>query len=167
MKYTDEKEKICIYCSTFLRPFKLKMGVQYSVGASWCFLQCCPKGQIKPKADWRAVNLFCLLFCFLRQTKQIHSFVFLGESTASPTCFWFYLTFNSPFSPIPMVPSKYWLHSVSVYKKQSTLVSLISIQQGKKVQKYINIQEHFSNKQMSQIRHTSWKKDLKEEINEE
>jgi hypothetical protein len=39
------------------------------------------KGQIKPKADWRAVdshknqrtNLFCWLFCFSQQTKQIRS----------------------------------------------------------------------------------------------
>ena len=43
-----------------------------------------PKDQIKPKADWHAIdspknvqiNLFCLLFCFSQQTKQIHSFVF-------------------------------------------------------------------------------------------
>ena len=37
---------------------------------------------------------FCLLFCFLRQTKEICLFVFLGESTARQNCFWFYLTFT-------------------------------------------------------------------------
>ena len=59
------------------------------------------KGQVKPKADWRAVdshkkqtNLFCLLFCFSQKTKQIHSFIFWGDSVARQSCFRFYLTFN-------------------------------------------------------------------------
>ena len=47
------------------------------------------KGQIKPKAVWarrrisqktnEQTNLFCLLFCFSRQTKQNKSFHFFGR----------------------------------------------------------------------------------------
>ena len=46
------------------------------------------KGQIKPKADWRAIgspkngwkNLFCLHFCFSQQTnKNIRSFLGIGR----------------------------------------------------------------------------------------
>ena len=54
------------------------------------------KGQIKPKADWCAVdspktgmNLFCLLFCFPRQTKQIHLFVFWENLWGVETAFGF------------------------------------------------------------------------------
>ena len=60
------------------------------------------KGQIKPKADWHAVdspkklmNEF-VLFAFWQFTaNKTNSFVcFLGESMAHPNCFWFYLTFK-------------------------------------------------------------------------
>ena len=55
------------------------------------------KGQIKPKADWRAVdspkkrtNEF-VLFAFLLFTanKSISSVHFLGESTVRQAAFWF------------------------------------------------------------------------------
>ena len=53
------------------------------------------KGRIKPKVDWRAVdspkkranNLFCLLFCFSRQRKQM--FVFWENLWRAQTAFGF------------------------------------------------------------------------------
>ena len=56
------------------------------------------KGQIKPKADWRAVdspNEF-VLFAFLLFTanKTNSFFCFLGESMVRQSCFRFYLTFS-------------------------------------------------------------------------
>ena len=59
-----------------------------------------PKGQLISKADWRAIDspkkrdFFFFLFYYLRQTNQIRPFVFLGESTAPQSAFWFYLTFS-------------------------------------------------------------------------
>ena len=60
------------------------------------------KGQIKPKADLRAVdspkkrtNKFVLFAFLLFMAKNPNSFVcFFGESMARPNCFWFYLTFT-------------------------------------------------------------------------
>ena len=61
------------------------------------------KGQIKPKADWRAVdspkkgvNEFILFAFLLFTTNKSNLFVrsFLGESMARQSCFWFYLTFS-------------------------------------------------------------------------
>ena len=60
------------------------------------------KGQIKPKADWRAVdspkkrtNEFVLFAFLLFTANKTNLFVrFLGESTARQSCFWFYLTFS-------------------------------------------------------------------------
>ena len=54
------------------------------------------KGQIKPKADspkkW--MNQFVLFAFLLFTANKTNSFVlFLGEYTAHPNCFWFYLTF--------------------------------------------------------------------------
>ena len=59
------------------------------------------KGQIKRKADCRAIDSpkkqtidFFLFFFAIhgKQNKFVHSF--LGESTARPNCFLFYLTFS-------------------------------------------------------------------------
>ena len=60
------------------------------------------KGQIKPKADLRAVdspkkrtNKFVLFAFLLFTANKTNSFVrFLGESTARQFCFRFYLTFT-------------------------------------------------------------------------
>ena len=60
------------------------------------------KGQIKPKADWCAIdspkkrkNEFGLLASLLFTANKTNSFLhFLGESTARPNCTWFYLNFN-------------------------------------------------------------------------
>ena len=60
------------------------------------------KGQIQPKADWRAIdsskkqtNGFVLFAFLLFMASKTNSLVhFLGESTARPNCFWFYLTFK-------------------------------------------------------------------------
>ena len=60
------------------------------------------KGQIKPKADWRAVdspkkqtNEFVLFAFLLFTANKTNSFVcFLGETTSRPNRFWLYLTFN-------------------------------------------------------------------------
>ena len=60
------------------------------------------KGQIKQKADWRALDsskkqtnefdLFAfLLFTANKTNSSVH---FMGESTARPNCFRFYLTFS-------------------------------------------------------------------------
>ena len=62
---------------------------KWSLSQSWLlhlWLWHCTKGEIKPKADWRAVDfskkrtnnfvLFALLFGFSQQTKQIRLFVF-------------------------------------------------------------------------------------------
>ena len=62
----------------------------------------CTKGQIKPKADWRAVdspikkqmNLFCLLFSLFTANKPNSFICFLGECKLRPICFRFYLTFR-------------------------------------------------------------------------
>jgi hypothetical protein len=61
------------------------------------------KGQIKPKADWPAIdspkqqmNEFVLFDFLLFMANKTNSFVlFLGESTARQNCFRFYLTFIS------------------------------------------------------------------------
>ena len=61
------------------------------------------KGQIKPKADWHAVdspkkraNEFVLFAFLLFTANKTNPFVrFLGESTLRQSCFWFYLTFIS------------------------------------------------------------------------
>ena len=59
------------------------------------------KDQIKPQADWRAVDSpkqICFVCFFAFHGKENKSFVrFLGESTARPDCFWFYQTFSSFF----------------------------------------------------------------------
>ena len=60
------------------------------------------KGQIKSKADWRAVdfpekwrNKFVLFAFLLFTANKTNLFVnLLGESTARPKFFWFYLTFT-------------------------------------------------------------------------
>ena len=60
------------------------------------------KGQIKPKADWRAIDFSkkrtgeIVLFAFLLFTanKSNSSVRFLGESTARQSAFRFYLTFT-------------------------------------------------------------------------
>ena len=68
------------------------------------------KGQIKPKADWHAVEapkkqtnkqtneLICFVCFFAFLCKQNKFVRFLGESTKSSSCFWFYLTFIYPIS---------------------------------------------------------------------
>ena len=56
-----------------------------------------PKGQIKPKADWRAVdspkkrmNEFVLFaFCFSQKAKHIHFFVFCENLLQAQTAFGF------------------------------------------------------------------------------
>ena len=60
---------------------------------------------MKPKADLRVIDspkkqtnefvLFAFLLFMANMTKKICSFLFLGESTARPNCFWSYLTFSS------------------------------------------------------------------------
>ena len=63
------------------------------------------KGQVKPKADWHAVDSpkkgtkeFVLLDFLLFTANKTNSFVrFLGESTKSLNCFLFYLTFSSAY----------------------------------------------------------------------
>ena len=60
------------------------------------------KDQLKPKADWRAVdspeirtNGFVLYAFLLFTANKTNLFVrFFGESTASQSCFWFYQTFK-------------------------------------------------------------------------
>ena len=60
------------------------------------------KGQMKTKADWRAVdfsekwrNKFVLFAFLLFTANKTNLFVnLLGESTARPKFFWFYLTFT-------------------------------------------------------------------------
>ena len=60
------------------------------------------KGRIKPKADWCAIDspkkqrngfVVFAFFAFHRKNKTYSFVQFLGESTAHPNCFWFYLTF--------------------------------------------------------------------------
>ena len=60
------------------------------------------EGQIKPKADWRAIdspkkrtNKFVFFAFLLSTANKTNSFVrFLGESTTCHICFQFYLTFG-------------------------------------------------------------------------
>ena len=79
---------------------------KWSLSQSWLlhlWLWHCTKGEIKPKADWRAVdfskkrtNKFVLFAFWVFTANETNSFVrFLGESTARQSCFWFYLTFSS------------------------------------------------------------------------
>ena len=76
------------------------------------------KGQIKPKADWRAVdshkkqtNEFVLFAFLLFTANKTNSFICLfGESTSRPNCFRFYLTFskfNTPYNSYTFSNYKY------------------------------------------------------------
>ena len=66
------------------------------------------------------MNLFCLLFCFSRQTKQFHSFVFWEN------CFWFYLTFRRSKFPTTERQTDVQIHSC-VFQTFFTLVTYDSI----------------------------------------
>ena len=79
--------------------FDIKFG---TIGLSRFQISINVKGQKKLKADWRAVdspkkrtNEFFLFAFLLFTANKTNSFVhFLGESTARPNCFRFYLTFK-------------------------------------------------------------------------
>ena len=73
------------------------------------------KGQIKPKADWHAVdsaknkgtNLFSLLFCFSQKTKQISSFIFWKNLQLAQTAFGFIWPLGTQ-KGAKLCPRSYW-----------------------------------------------------------
>ena len=93
------------YVDKNLDPFLKCPNKQASFNRYLIFAVFTSKGQIKLKANCRAIDspkkrtnefvLFPFLLFMANMTKKICSFLFLGESTARPNCFWSYLTFSS------------------------------------------------------------------------